>query len=127
MSNRETIIRTAINDPGQFLPRLRDERGYESIGAWGARAVLKALEEEFQLVDEVRIGDTNTHASTMAALVFLDSRDGIMARRMDSAFRAYQFALSHRVKVGDVDNAEGWTEYPSLEQTRAHVASFEKQ
>lgn len=42
------LIRQAINDPGRFTPRLRnlgpehDER--ETIGSWGARAVVKALE-----------------------------------------------------------------------------------
>lgn len=52
MSDEETIklIRLAVSDPGAFLPRERwpDTSGigkweYESIPAWGARAVAKAL------------------------------------------------------------------------------------
>lgn len=53
MSDDETLklIRFAVSDPGAFLPRERwpDTSGigkweYESIPAWGARAVAKALD-----------------------------------------------------------------------------------
>lgn len=41
------LIRLAINDPGAFVPRGREdrhgERIYEPLGAWGARAVVTAI------------------------------------------------------------------------------------
>lgn len=41
------LIRLAINDPGAFTERekINDIGGYESLGQWGARAVLIALRE----------------------------------------------------------------------------------